>query len=241
MGGGREPCSASNHLEAGRLKLVARGVYAVVPAGVEAGGFHPDPFLVAAAVRPDGVFSHHGALELLGAAHTAWNECTVFTAKRRRPLKVGGVTVQFLEHPLTLRGNESADFATRKVERRGRLLRVTGPERTLVECFNRPDLAGGLEELVVSAGGFPTLELRLLKDVLERYGVAKLWGAVGWFLEQHQRAFEVNSFYLLELEKRRTSTPQYLAAGARGGTLVARWNLIVPEALLRQGGPDERQ
>jgi hypothetical protein len=32
----------------------------------------PDPFLVAAAVRPDSVFSYHSALEFLGAAHSVW-------------------------------------------------------------------------------------------------------------------------------------------------------------------------
>jgi hypothetical protein len=45
------------YLKAGRLKLVARGVYAVVPPGVPVGNYQPDPFLVATAVRPDGVFA----------------------------------------------------------------------------------------------------------------------------------------------------------------------------------------
>lgn len=229
------------HLAAGHLKLVTRELYAVVPAGASPEGFQPDPFLVAVAARVDGTFSHHSALELLGAAHSTWNQCTLYTDKRRRPLKTGGMTIRFLDHPAALRGRVPVDFATRKVERQGKLLRVTGPERTLVDGFSRLDLVGGLEELVVSAGGFPTLELRILKEVLERYGVGKLWGAVGWFLEQHKRAFEVSEFYLLELEKRRPSSPQYLAIGARGGTFSARWNLIVPEALLRQGGADERQ
>jgi hypothetical protein len=53
------------HLKAGRLKLVTRGVYAVVPPGVPTEGFQPDPFIAAVAVRPDGIFSHHSALELL--------------------------------------------------------------------------------------------------------------------------------------------------------------------------------
>lgn len=44
------------HLKAGRLKLVARGVYAVVPSGVPVKGFQPDPFLVAVVVRPNGIF-----------------------------------------------------------------------------------------------------------------------------------------------------------------------------------------
>jgi hypothetical protein len=42
----------------------------------------------------------------------------------------------------------------------------TGPERTLVEGFCRPSLAGGLEKLVRSASGFSTLDLDLLEKVL---------------------------------------------------------------------------
>ena len=39
-----------HHIETDRLKLVTRGVYAVVPAGVAAERFRPAPILVAAAV-----------------------------------------------------------------------------------------------------------------------------------------------------------------------------------------------
>ena len=65
------------HLRVGTLKLAARGVYAVVPPGAPAGRFQPDPILVASAVRPDGVFSHHSALELLGTAQSVWRQCTI--------------------------------------------------------------------------------------------------------------------------------------------------------------------
>ncbi len=53
---------------------------------------------------------------------------------------------------------------------------ITGPERTLVEGFRRPGLVGGLEELVVPAAGFATLDLEQLEEVLRRYGVRKRCG-----------------------------------------------------------------
>jgi hypothetical protein len=52
------------HLEIGRLKLVIRGVYAVVPPGGKAEEVRPDLFLVAAAFRPEGIFSHHSIKEM---------------------------------------------------------------------------------------------------------------------------------------------------------------------------------
>ena len=228
------------HLERGRLRLVARETYAVVPARVSADRFQPDPFLVAITIRPDGVFSHHSALELLGAAHSVWRQCTLYTERRRSPWSLDGVSVRFLEHPKAMRSKHDRELGTRKVERQGRLLCVTGSERTLVEGFRRPDLVGGLEELVLSAGGFPTLDLDLLEEVLDRYQAKSLWAALGWFLERHAQAFHVPEKYLSRLERHRPCSAQYLLRDHRGGVLASRWNLILPRELTRTGEPDER-
>ncbi len=229
-----------HHLATGRLKLVGRGLYAVVPPGTEPEALRPDPFLVAAAARPDAVFSHHAALELLGAAHSVWNECTAYTRRRRRPLALDGTTVRFLDVPEAMGEQSDRGLGTRKIERRGRLLETTGPERTLVEGLRRPRLTGGLEELVLSAGGFATLDLDLLGEVLARYNVANLWAATGWFLECTRETFHVPEAVLERHATRVPASPQYLDRGRRGGVLHRRWNLIVPAELERLGGSDER-
>lgn len=229
-----------HHLATGRLKLVGRGLYAVVPRGASPADLHPDPFLVASAARPDAVFSHHAALELLGAAHSIWNECTVYTRKVRRPLELGGTTLRFLQAPQVMTSPTGHSFGTRKIERRARLLETTGPERTLVEGFRRPRFAGGLEELVLSARGFATLDLDLLGEVLTRYDVANLWAATGWFLERTRETFHVHEEVLERLAERVPASPQYLDRSHRGGVLHRRWNLIVPAELERLGGGDDR-
>ena len=228
------------HLKAGRLKLAARGVYAVVPPGVSAERFQPNPVLVASAVRPDGVFSHHSALELLGAAHRVWHQCTLYVEQRRRPLRLHGTTIRFLEHPGPMRSAASEQLGTLRVEQQGKILRTTGPELTLVEGFRRPALVGGLEELVRSASGFSTLDLDLLEKVLHEYAIYNLWAAVGWFLERFQQTFYVPERVLERLAQHRPRSPHYLERDRRGGALASRWNLILPEALTSLGEPDER-
>lgn len=226
------------HLRSGTLKLAARGVYAVVPPGVPVEQFQPDSVMVASAVRPDGIFSHHSALELLGSAHSMWRQCTIYVEKRRRPLHLNGRTILFLGHP----GAMSADnkqLGTVRIEQQGRLLRTTGPERTLIEGFRRPSLAGGLEELVRSASAFPTLDLDLIEKVLHGYAIANLWAAAGWFLERFKKTFYVKENFLERLEQHRPRSPHYLERNRRGGILSARWNLILPEVLARPREPDE--
>lgn len=222
------------HLETGRLKLVSRGVYAVVPPGGKAKDFRPDPFLVGAAVRPEGIFSYHSALELQGFAHSVWNEYTLYTEGRRKPLLLDGTTLRFLEHPAPMRTESGGHLGTRKIERQGKLLLTTGPERTLVEGFRRPVLIGGLEELLTSASGFTVLDLDLLDEILKRYGIANLWAATGWFLERFRKSFHVPEGFLAYMEQHRPRSPHYLERNQRGGVLVSRWNLILPKELMRQ-------
>ena len=229
-----------HHLRTGRLKRVTREIYAVVPLALSPEDFRPDPFLVASAMYPDGVFSHHSALELLGAAHSLWNQCTLYVNRRRRPLQLEGVTLRFLDLPLSMKGDSGKQVGTRRIERQGKLLEVTGPERTLVEGFSRPSLAGGLEEMINSAAGFTTLDLELLEEVLRRYDMAKLWAATGWFLERFQKSFHVPDSFLARMEQRRPRSRAYVERGQRGGLLVGRWNLILPKVLLSSGEPDER-
>lgn len=228
------------YLRANKLKLVTRGVYAVIPPGVPADRFQPDPFLVASAIRPDGVFSYHSALELLEVAHSVWHQNTLYVKQRRRLLRLNGATISFFEHPGVMRSTTNEQVGTLRVERQGRFLCTPGPERTLVEGFRRPVLVGGLEELVRSANGFSTLDLDLLEKVLHAYGVATLWAAVGWFLERFQQTFYVPERVLERLAQHRPRSPHYLERDHRGGSLVARWNLILAEALAGMEEPDER-
>ena len=227
------------HVAKGRLRSVAHEVYAAIPPGVDADRFQPDRYLVAAAVRPDGVLAYHAALELLGAAHSDWGVCSVLTAKPRAPVELGAARIEFLPHPHALRRRRAQMLGTRTVDRRGRSLRVTGPEHTLLDGFRHPDRVGGLQELVESAAGFGVLDLALLRKLLETYGEKRLWAAAGWFLERHQQRFFVPHEYLASMAPHRPAAPRYLERGRRGGKLFSRWNLIVPPALASAAEPDE--
>lgn len=227
------------HLKAGRLKPVTRGVYAVVPPGIPLEEFQADPFLAAAAVRSDGIFSHHSALELLGVAHSVWQQYTLYTKRRRRPLRLDGAEIHFLDFPDPMRREPCVKMGTRRVEYRGKLLQVTGPERTLVEGFRGLKRVGGLSELVESAGGFSVLDLDLLQEILHCYDTANLWAAAGWFLERFRESFHVSQGILDLLTLHVPRAPQYLDRNRRGGVWLKRWNLFVPKTVM--GEPDEHQ
>lgn len=231
------------HGSRGRVRALERGLYATVRPGDDPENVSPDPYLVGAALRSDGVFAYHSALRLLGAAHSDWNVVTILSRRRRRPLALGNARVEVLPHPAALIRNNATDLGVRDVPYLDTTLRVTGPERTLVDGFRQLRLAGGLEELVTSAAGFASLDLAQLEGVLKAYDLRILYAAVGWFLETYRAHFFVPDDFLVRLEKRRPAAPQYLPRRARadtnGGRLVSRWNLIVPDVVLRGTEPDE--
>lgn len=229
-----------HYVKTKRLRPVARGVYVAVPPGDQARRFQPDPFLVAAAARPDAVFAYHSALELLGAAHSEWTRFTVCTDRRRAPVVLGRLKIEFLDHPPGLKRSRQTSLGVRAIDRRGRKLEFTGPERTLVDGFRRPDRVGGLGELVESAAGFGVLDLKLLARLLEAYGEKSLWAATGWFLERYRKTFFTPDDVLAAFEARRPKAPHYADPRHRGGRFVRRWNLILPEALVGAQEPNER-
>lgn len=132
----------------GKVKRLSRGTYASRPPGVNPAHFQPDRFLSAVALRPDAVSSHHSALELSGAAHSEWRLCTAYSDRRARPFKLNGAELRFLSHPKPLAARQLTRLGTRFVHRLDRELRVTGPERTLIDGFSRDRWrfqAGGLQ------------------------------------------------------------------------------------------------
>jgi len=221
-----------HHLATGRIKAVARGVYALVPPGLDAQRYLPDPFLVAQAARPNGIFAYHSALELLGAAHSVWHECTLHCDRRREPIEIGPTRILFLATPKPLARGKLQTIGTRPVAHQVRHLVTTGPERTLVEGFRRPHRVGGLEELLESIPSFATIDFDVLRQVLVAYDERTLWAVVGWLAERYSEQWSTPARFLDLCRQRGLRQNQYLVRGLRGGRLVSGWNLIVPETLV---------
>lgn len=224
---------ARYYVERGRLRLLTNGLYAVVPPGAEPKSVQPDPYLVAAALRADAILSHHAALELLGVARSVFYRYTYFTASVRRPLHVDNREWIALRHPTALVRRKQIDFGTRKLDRQGVVVKATGPERTLVDGFAAPVWSGGLEEHVESCAALRDLDPASLDAYLRLMGKKVLFAAVGWFVESHPATIERASDLLQRWERQVPRQPVYLDRSRRSGRLQRRWNLIVPDELLR--------
>lgn len=229
------------HLARDNVIRVRRGLYAVVPPGLRRDEVSVDPFLVASKLAPDSVVAYHAALELHGIASSVLHEVCYLTEHSSRPTAFAGLDYRAVAVPRALVERGAQMLGVTIVDRAGQPVRVTGLERTFVDVLDRLDLAGGWEEVVTSLGGLGYLDLGLVRDYCQALGNATTAAKVGLMLEYDRVSNGVDDATLAALAALAPSSPHYaFGARGRGGRLMTRWNLVVPEALADRTWGDER-
>jgi predicted transcriptional regulator of viral defense system len=171
-----------------------------------------------------------------GYAQSVFERLFFLTQLKVKPVTFRGRAFVPVAPPLALQRKQLSNTSTVELERRGLPLRATSVERTTVDVLDRPDLAGGLEEVWRSLSAIPLLDLRAVVEYVRLRELATLAAKVGLFLERHRDHFAVPARVLEELQSLRPRGPHYLDR-SRPGKLVSTWNLIVPAALL-EGEPE---
>lgn len=234
------------HVAAGNLVRIRRGLYATAQAGRRATAgdslpaatgttTHADPFLVASRLTDDAVVAFHSALELLGVAHSTTSQITYLTGSRRRPFEYQGTRYVSVLFPASLRDRADRGGGLREEIRQGLQIQVTGYERTLVDVLDAPQYGGGWEEIWRSLQTIPYVDLDFVVEYTRLLGSALTAARVGFYLEQHRDSLLVEDKHLAALHALSPTQATYLDRDRKkGGTLQPRWNLIVPDAVLGQ-------
>jgi predicted transcriptional regulator of viral defense system len=219
----------------GRILPLCRGAYAVVPPGQSAqDDFKPSRYLVAAVLRPDVVLAYHTALEVLGHAHTTSRVLYCLSSRPAREVTWDQYAFNYVGYPKSFLTNGHQLLGVVSLEIAGATVRVTGPERTLVDCLTCLNYAGGAEEALVSLRGFPLFDFPLLEQCLTAVDNSRVSAAVGAFLEQEGQRLFVPQTLLSRLERHRPGYRTYLERSQRGGVFLKRWNLIVPRVFIQE-------
>jgi predicted transcriptional regulator of viral defense system len=96
--------------------------------------------------------------------------------------------------------------------------------------LDRPQLGGGWEEIWRSLESVDFFDLDAVTDYALKLDTVITIARVGYFLDQHREQLFVTDEHLKTLLVRAPRQPLYFDQRTRqGGTLVKRWNLIVPK------------
>ena len=217
------------HQGTGRILAVRRGLYATVAPGSTPATTPVDAYLVGALGCPQGVLGYHAALALHGLAHSTFEAIQILVPRPQRPWTFRGVQYRPVQ-PREALGDAAMTLGVETMDRMGVDLPVTTEARTLVDVLDRPDLAGGWEEVWRSLEGLRLVDEAGILSYVTRLDNATTSALVGYFLEQHQETLSVQEATLQALEVLRPRGKHYLDRKV-GGRLATRWNLIVPDTI----------
>jgi len=221
------------HVRTGRLLRVRRGLYATVPHGFDPGTFPVDPYLLASNRARDAVLAYHSALQFRGKAYSIHHRFPYLTGQVQQAFEFRGQTYVAVPFPKRLRDRKAELSGVETVAHAGGSVRVTNLERSLVDVLARPDLGGGWEEVWRSLELVEFFDLDQVVEYALTLGGATTVAKVGFFLEQHRESLMVEEHYLARLGRHAPRQARYLERSRREpGKLIARWNLIVPPAIL---------
>ena len=227
--GPNAPATLTKHLQKwrreGRLLVVRRGVYLRLAEGQAAANLSVDPLALASRLAPDATLAYHSALEALGHAHSVFERVYFVTWTKAKSIRFQDRAYVPVQPRARLR--RAKDLCVVRLERAGLELRATSLERTLVDVLDRPDLAGGIEEVWRSLASIEALDFAVLARYAELIARPLLTARLGYVLDSHAHRWLTPPRLLATLEARRPAGPVYLDR-RQPGRLVKRWNLMVP-------------
>ena len=120
----------AQHLQAGNIRRIARGVFASVPKHADAATWSVDRFLAASRLRHGGTIAYHSALELQGYAYTEGHDVQVIAQGEPGLFEAAGFACRFVRPPRRFAppdGVMAVDRMGQEVRGRGGTLQLSGP------------------------------------------------------------------------------------------------------------------
>lgn len=163
----------------GWLTRVAKGQYQLLPAKT---GLDPfpmgDKFVLACQSFPDSFIAYGSAAEHHGLSLQVFQTVLLANTERSGQRDIGNLRVHLIKlDPKNYIGFESLS--------RGPNVKVATVERTIIDCIDRPDLAGGISDLIdILKRGRAMAKVERIIKYLPTYASKSLIKKVGFLLEQ---------------------------------------------------------
>ena len=207
-------------VKSGSVERVRRGLLVSNYGRFE--GAPVDPFAVVAVADKGAIVSYHSACEAHGVAHNVGFVCQFRSDSIRKAFAFRGVEYK----PC---GGVGCTWA-KTVRSGGSDVRVTTREQTIVDCLDKPRLAGGAEEAVRSVSAFAYIDTAALLGIVRTKG-AQTASRVGWLLSEKREDWHVDDDALDELRGAIGSGPHRLGRpGSSRRGWSREWRLLLPDS-----------
>ena len=219
----------------GRIKLIRRKLYAVVPPNQSADNMLVDPYLVAGKVTEDAVVGYHSALELLGVAYSSFGQLTYISQQKSKPFEFADHWYQSVSVPIQLQRKQATNIYIETLNRQAVNIKITNTARTFVDVLDKVELCGGWEEVYRSISNLNILNVEQVVNYCLMLDNSRLNAKVGYFLSLRQDAFAVTKELLAPLLANKPKVAQYIGKpGDEQFQLIKNWNIYLPLSVVNQ-------
>lgn len=216
--------------ERGIVRQIRKNMYTAID--LANGNPIADRFEVASHISATSFVGWHSALELHGLAHQQFFEMYVGSESRFTHFEFEGVTFNYCAAPL-LGEDSGIGFAQGNPH-----VRVTDLERTLVDCFDRIDRAGGPEELMHCMEGLLRVDEERLVHYLQLYDKDFLYQKAGYLLERIKVQAAISDDLINLCRSNGVRYAKRLTNKSDSNRYVSAWKLYVPDFMTPQNTDD---
>ena len=182
-----------------------------------------DKYEIGSHLSPSACIGYHTALEFHGLAHQPFNETYVKSLSR-----FNSFSFEDVDYTYCRQTKEIVGVTTPKGNP---YVRVTDVESTLLDCFDRIDRVGGIEELLHCMEGIVMLNEEKLTNYLAKHDKAFLYQKTGFLLELTKDQVNISDNLLEMCRTKGTKSVKWLTNDEESDTFVNKWRMYVPQAL----------
>ena len=203
---------------AGLVKRVRRNLYAAVNLGTKA--MEVNRFQISSHLTPTACVAYHSAFEYYGFAHQVFYTTYVASDTLFNEFECDGMTYQYCAAKIDI-GVDAPPMDA--------LVRVS---RTVVDCIDRIDRCGGLEELCQCLNAIPYLEGSEIARYLEAYNKRALYKKAGFILSHFMGKLKDGDALLDVCHKYGAQGVDRIQPDSQENVYHKEWGLYAPDNIL---------
>lgn len=204
------------------IERVKPGLFARIPESIilDKKLYKEDPLLIATALLDNAYISHYSSLSMLGLAERYINKVYISTFKHQRNIKYHDIQIKFIAVI------PSRFFGIKTIEYYNKKIKISNLERTILDIINKPEYAGGWNEIIDCLKNLEGLNWKLLINYIRKFKNKVLARRVGYILDNLEN---VTLPKTIEKEIIKFSGKNvYYFDHKSIGTFDKKWNMVIP-------------
>ena len=207
-----------NYQARGLIVKIRRNLYCVL--NLASSAPEASKVQIACAVTPSATVAYHAAMAYHGFAHQPFYEMSVISDTRFTPFEFDAITYRYFRNPIPF-GIQTFDY--------DHSIRVTDLERTIVDCIDRIDLCGGVEELMHCLSSVRYANVEQLLIFLGSYNKIALFKKAGFILSRFAETLHIPKEFFTRCRSKSDQSITRLTTIEPCTTYSREWHLYVPQ------------